>query len=174
MSLTQQKLEELRARLLTPDRKGGALLVIYPPEDELLFRAGYADILQELQANRIDVTVLDLRTQVFELLEQRRLLGKAFQADATGERDFYANLAGMVQRYIIELVRTAAEQSPQAILCCLHPAALYPWVSYSDLLEKIEIDVHNVLVLPFPGFEQGQALHFLNAKDGYNYRAARI
>lgn len=174
MSITSQKLEELRARLLTPERKGGALLVIYPPEDELLFRAGYADIVQELQANRSAVTVLDLRTQVFELLEQRRKLAMAFQSDAAGERDFYANLAGMVQRHVTGLVRTAAAQSPQAIICCRHPAALYPWISYSDLLGQIEGEVHNTLVLPFPGFEQGQALHFLNAKDGYNYRAARI
>ncbi len=174
MSITTQKLEELRARLLTPDRKGGALLVIYPPEEELLFRAGYAEIRQELQANRIEVKPLDLRTQVFELLEKRRKLDLAFQNDANGNGDFYANLAGMVQRHATELVRTAAAQSPQAILCGLHPAALYPWMSYSSLLEEIEGEVENTLVLPFPGFEQGQALHFLNAKDGYNYRAARI
>jgi hypothetical protein len=55
MSIASEKLEALRAELLSDQRKGGALLVIYPPEEELTFRAGYGDVIQELRSNRIEI-----------------------------------------------------------------------------------------------------------------------
>jgi len=174
MTVTSQKLEELRARLLMPMRKGGALLVVYPPEEELEFKSGYQEILQELQANGIMAQVLDFRKLVFEALDAKKLLQKAFQLDAAGSRDIHQNLAGIVQREAFVRVRSAADQLPDSVLCVTHTASLYPWISYSALLDEVEHLVPNTLVIPFPGTENGPALHFLGVKDGYNYRAARI
>jgi hypothetical protein len=174
MSVVAEKLEALRARLLHGERKSGALLVVYPPEDELPFRTGYAEIRKELQANGVPTEIIDLRTLVFEALEKKKLLEKAFRLDAAGREDIHRNLAGLVERELIARIRDAAERAPEAVLCCVSTASLYPWVSYSSVLEELENEVENTLVVPFPGTEEGPALHFLGAKDGYNYRAARI
>ncbi len=174
MSISNEKLEALRARLLAPDRKGGALLVVYPPEEELTFLSGYKEIIQELQVDGLQIHVLDFRTLVFEVLEGKGLLQKAFQLDAAGSRDIRQNLAAMVQRETLRRVRVAAERAPDSILFCLHTASLFPWISYSALLEETENTLENTLVIPFPGTQKGPELHFLGIKDGYNYRAARI
>jgi hypothetical protein len=174
MSIASEKLKALRADLLSDQRKGGALLVVYPPEEELAFRAGYEDIIQELESNDIETDVLDFRTLVLDALEQRDLLQRAFWLDAKGSRDVHQNLAGMVQRETLRHVCEAAQRSPRAVLCCSRTVSLYPWISYSALLEDVEHRVANKLVIPFPGTQDGPALRFLGAKDGFNYRAARI
>lgn len=168
------KIAALRARLAEGTRKGGALLVVYPPEEELEFRARYREVIRELHASGVETRVLDFRVLVFEVLQQRGLLEKAFRLDATESRDFRQSLAGMVQREAAERLLAAAQESPQAVLLCAHPGALYPWISFSELLERVEHGVPNTLVLPFPGHETGAALHFMGVKDGYNYRAARL
>lgn len=174
MSVSAEKLKLLRGYLLAHEQPSGAHLVIYPPEEELAFRAGYQEIIQEISAHGISHHVIDLRTLVFEVLEERQLLNKAFAGDAEGSADIYRNMAHMVQKEILKRIRTAAAQHPGAILFCQFPAALFPWVSYAELLEAIENKMDQFLVLPFPGRENGPVLHFLGAKDGYNYRAGRI
>ena len=174
MSITEHKIDALRHRVLTPERKGGALLVVYPPEEELQFRSACTDLLKEFAAKGIPVSILDFRPWVFELLESKKLLEKAFQLDAAGSRDLHQNIAGIVQRETVRRLISRAEEKPEAIIWCTHTAALYPWISYSALLEEIENVIRNTVVIPFPGSETGPALHFLGAKDGYNYRAARI
>lgn len=174
MTSIEEKLQALRARLLAPGRKGGALLVIYRPEDELAFRSRYREVIMEVQARGLAAVVLDLRTLAFEVLEERGLLQKAFQLDASNSLEMHRNLAGMVQREALARVRAAAAANPEAILFCQRTASLYPWISYSSLLEESENTVLNTLVLPFPGREDGPALHFMGVKDGYNYRAGRV
>lgn len=174
MNVTRQKLDALKSWLIDQRREGGALLVVYPPEDELMFRSGYEEIIQELQAKGRVLCVVDFRLLVFDVLEGKGLLQKAFELDAAGSREVQRNLAGMVQREALRRVHTAAEQEPNSMLCCAHTAALHPWISYSAFLEETENTVSNTLVIPFPGTENGPVLHFLGVKDGYNYRAARI
>lgn len=174
MSISRDRLGALRTRLLEGQHSQGAILVVYPPEEELDFRQGYLDVIKELEAHGVDVVTIDLRTLPFEILAARGLLEKAFKLDAQGARDARQNLAGMVQRECGQRVRQAAADSPGAVLCCLHTSALYPWISYSALLEEIENVVPNTLIIPFPGSEDGPALHFLGAADGYNYRASRV
>jgi len=174
MSQVGQKIRTLRERLMTPERKGGALLVVYPPEEERDWQVAYTQVLQELAAHHVDTIVVDLRTLLFELLHSKGLLERAFRLDAGNSRDAQRNLADMVHREAVRRLREAATQNPGAILCCRHTAALYPWISYSRVLEETESAIPNTLVIPFPGTAQGPALHFLDQKDGYNYRAARI
>lgn len=174
MSLINDKLNLLRSRLLTGAHAGGALLVIYPPEEELSFREGYEEVIQELQAQGVQIAVLDFQTLVFDSLKERNILEKAFQLDAEGAPDARRSLASLVQREALAKIQQAAKENPNAILLCKHTAALFPWISYSALLEAIEGKITNTLVIPFPGTEDGPALHFLGVKDGYNYRAARI
>ncbi|GAP09968.1 hypothetical protein BECAL_01122 [Bellilinea caldifistulae] len=174
MSLINDKLNLLRSQLLTGAHAGGALLVIYPPEEELSFRAGYEEVIQELKAQGVQIAVLDFRTLVFDSLKERNLLERAFKLDAEGSPDARRSLASLVQREAVAKIQQAAKGNPNVILLCKHTAALFPWISYSALLEAIEGKITNTLVIPFPGTENGPALHFLGVKDGYNYRAARI
>lgn len=174
MSAVSKKLELLREHLHSPVSKGGALLVVYPAEEELFFISGLDDILKELRAKSIPVRTIDLRTLVFEALEERNLLQKAFQLDAANSRDLRQNLAGIVQKEAVSRVMAASQESPEAILCLLHTASLFPWISYSSLLEEVETKISNLLIVPFPGAESGPELHFMGVRDGYNYRAARI
>jgi len=173
-STIPEKIAALRARLLDPNRPAGAVLVVYSPEEELAFRAEYDLLLHELAARHLPVAVLDFRTLVFEILEARGLLGKTFQMDAAVSRELRPSLAGMVQREAEQRVLVAAAAHSDTPLCCRHSAALFPWVSFSALLEQLENRLAAPLIIPFPGTENGATLHFLNAKDGYNYRAARI
>ena len=174
MSVIQDKISTLRDRLLDGSGPSGALLVIYPPEEESPFRAKYDELIQELRAQHLPVEVLDLRTLVFEVLEARNLLEKAFQLDAKGSIDARRSLASMVQEEVFARVKAVAERAPETNILLKHTAAPFPWISYSTLLEDVETKVLNTLVIPFPGTENGPMLHFLGVKDGYNYRAARI
>lgn len=178
MSIVTDKLHALRQRLLTPNHKGGAVLVVYPPELELDFRTGYAEVMSEVQAGGLPLHCLDFRTIVFDTLHKRGLLEKTFRQDVSDKPNERASLrqslASLLQREVLGQLQAAATAHPNAILFCANTAALYPWVSYSALLESIENAITNPLVLPFPGREDGPALHFLGTKDGYNYRATRI
>jgi hypothetical protein len=174
MTIAAQKLALLHEQLVSPQRPHGALLVIYPPEEELAFRTGYDEIIQELTARGTPNCALDFRTLAFEALQARHLLEKAFALDARGDRDARQNLAGLVQGEAAARVLAASKQDPEAVLLCQHTSALYPWISYAELLDHIEGQVYNTLVIPFPGTENGPMLHFLGLKQGYNYRAARV
>jgi hypothetical protein len=174
MSIVTDKLAALRSLLTDARRPEGALLLIYPPEHELDFRSAYEDLIQELRAANCEIAIIDLRTLLFELLEARGLLDRAFALDAQGSRDMHDSLSRLLFPDVVARLKAASAQSPQAILLCKHTAALYPWISYSALLSEIEGNIRNVVVLPFPGTEHGQELRFLDNKDGYNYRAARV
>lgn len=173
-NVVEDKLQALRSRLLSDQRKGGVLLVVYPPESELDFRSGYQEVLKEVEAKEMETRVLDFRTFVFEVLERKNLLEKAFELDAKRSRDASRNLANMIQREVLTGIQVASQQVPEAILFCMHTGALFPWVSFSAILEETENKIFNTLVIPFPGIENGPALHFFGVKDGYNYRASRI
>lgn len=174
MSVVDEKLQALRAALFSDQRKGGALLVVYPPAEEREFRRKYDEVVQELGVRAVATEVVDFRLLVFEALDGAGLLERAFELDARGDRDAARSLASLVQEEAERRVLEAAKRSPNAIILCANTAALFPWMSYSALLEAVENVVKNTLVIPFPGTESGPALHFLGVKDGYNYRAARI
>ena len=174
MASLGNKFDVLRNLLLSPSRPEGALIVVYPPDQELDFRSRYQDLIEELQAAGQRVSIVDLRTLVFDMLAERGLMERALSLDAAGSRDMHGNLSGMVLVEALARVRQAARTVPDHILLLRHPAALFPWISYSALLSEIEGEVRNTLVLPFPGIESGPELRFLNSKDSYNYRAARI
>jgi len=174
MSIVDDKLQALRTALFSRQRKGGAILLIYPPADEREFRRKYDEVIQELDVRRVPTEVVNLRLLVFEALEEKGLLERVLKLDAEGSADAARSLANLTQREAERRVLTVAERSPEAVIMCTHTAALFPWISYSALLDAVENVVQNTLVVPFPGTESGPALHFLGVKDGYNYRAARI
>ena len=174
MSVFAKKLELLRSYLFAKDVPSGAALVIYPPEEELAFRAGYEEVLQELGARGIPIVVLDFRTLVFEALEERNLLERAFKLDAKGDANARKSLATIVQREVLGRIQRTAQESPGAVLLCKNTAALFPWISFSSILKTIEGRIDNPLIIPFPGIESGPSLHFMGVQNGYDYRAMRI
>ena len=174
MPTVDEKLQALRTALFLPQRKGGALLLVYPPADEREFRRKYDEVIQEVAVRNISTEIVDFRLLVFDALDARGLRDKVFALDAKGSRDAANSLASLTQKEAEAQVLAASERLPEAIILCKNTAALFPWMSYSALLETVENVVKNTLVIPFPGTESGPALHFLGVKDGYNYRAARI
>ncbi|MFC2108255.1 BREX protein BrxB domain-containing protein [Candidatus Bipolaricaulota bacterium] len=174
MTELSTKLAILRERVLSHRNHEGALLIVYDPADELTFREDYAEIIQEAKARGVPVAEVDLRMLPFDVLARRDLLERAFLLDAKASRDAHQSLARMVQEGTKDRIAEVSHDHPDDIIFCHATAALFPWISYSSLLESIEATVPNTLILPFPGDESGSALHFLSAKDGYNYRATRI
>ena len=60
MSISREKLDALRVRLVEDQHSHGAILVVYPPEEELDFRDGYLDLIRELRAHSVDLLEIDL------------------------------------------------------------------------------------------------------------------
>lgn len=174
MTVTE-KLQILRDRVLKDPGGTGALLVVYPPEDELEFRQRYSDLIREWRAANIDCVELDLSPLPFEVLGERQDLTRLFRLDANPEKaKLQQEIARLVEERLVEDVTRTASEHPGKIVCLQRTAALYPWASYSYLLERCENNIDNTVIIPFPGTENGPELHFLGAKDGYNYRATRV
>jgi hypothetical protein len=102
MNITRQKLDALKSWPAGQRREGGALLVVYPPEGGLVFRDGYEEIIQELQAKGRALHIFDFRLPLFDILGEKGLLHKAFELDAAGSRE--------VQRGMLRRVHSAAQQ----------------------------------------------------------------
>lgn len=168
------KFAELRIRLIDPRDHKGALLFVYDPEEEHPFRRRYELMVKEMEAAGVPHRRIPLHRLPFEVLEERKLLEKAFQLEFSNPSGLRQNLAGLLHRRLVERISEAAKQDSGAVLLLERTAALYPWVSYSAILDEIENHVVNPLLLPFPGYEEGPLLRFLGEKDGYNYRATRI
>jgi hypothetical protein len=170
-----EKIDQLRQHIRVRGASGGAVLVVYPPEEELDFRQQYEVLIREWRAADMECVSLDLAPLPLKVLEAHRKLEKLFKLDADPRKGgLQQDIASLVEPALIELVLGTAREHPSALLCLQRTAALYPWASVSHLLERCENAVMNTIVVPFPGDERGPELHFLGAKDGYNYRAARI
>jgi hypothetical protein len=102
MNITRPKLDALKSWLARQRREGGALLVVYAPEDELMFRDGYEEIIQELQAKGRALHIFDFRLLLFNVLGEQGLLHKAFELDAAGSRE--------AQGEVLRRVHTNAQQ----------------------------------------------------------------
>ncbi|MEW6745480.1 MAG: BREX protein BrxB domain-containing protein [Planctomycetota bacterium] len=165
---------ELRARLISPGGHKGALLFVYDPEGEHVFRRRYDLVVKEMEAEGIPHRRIPLHRLPFEVLEEKQLLERAFELEFTNPAGLRQNLAALVHRTLVERIDEATRPASDTVLLLERTAALYPWVSYSAVLDEIENRVVNPLLLPFPGYEQGPLLRFLGEKDGYNYRATRI
>ena len=152
----------------------GALLVVYPPESELDFSGGYSEVVKERRARRQPIEELDLRSFVFDLLDSHQLLDQTFALDVEGGPHLHRNLASMIHNELVRRLIEMGENDPAAVIFLRDTSALFPWVSYSGIIEEVEAVIKNTIVIPFPGTERGPELHFMGAKDGYNYRAARI
>ena len=174
MTSLEEKLQRLRDRLGTVGAATGPLLVVYPPESELDFSSGYGEVLKERRARRQPMEELDLRPFVFDLLDSRRLLDKTFALDVEGGSRLHGDLANMIHKELVRRLIGLGDNDPAAVIFLRDTSALFPWVSYSGIIEEVESVINNTIVIPFPGTERGPELHFMGAKDGYNYRAARI
>ncbi len=170
----EDKFAELRTRLISPGGHSGALIFVYEPEEEHNFRRQYDLFLKELETAGVPYKRLPLNTLPFEVLERRNLLEKAFELEFTDPAGLRRNMAGLLHRELVQRIVKASEDSPETALLLERTASLYPWVSYSAVLDEVEGRLANPLLLPFPGDEDGPLLRLLGEKDGYNYRAVRL
>lgn len=173
MSVTE-KIEQLRRFVQGGGPRAGAVLVVYSPDEELDFRQRYSVLIREWRAANIACVEFDLASLPFEVMKEHVSLEKLFKLDVDPRKQLQQDIATLVEPELVERVSQLAQAHPDGVICLRRPAALYPWVSYSYLLERCENEVANTIIIPFPGDEQGPELHFLGAKDGYNYRAARL
>lgn len=174
MTELKEKLQRLREKIALDGSSTGPLLIVYPPEHEVDFAAGYEEVIKEQEAAQREVSVVPLRLLLFEVLEKRNLLQRTFEVDAKGSKDLHPNLANIVHKEVVARILQAACEDPDAVVFLTGTGALFPWISYSSVIEEVEAVVANTIVTPFPGTENGPELHFMGAKDGYNYRATRI
>ena len=138
MSVANVKLDLLRGLLMQCIPPSGALLVIYPPEEELTFREGYDEVIWELEARKIEINVLDFRTLIFDALASRGKLESVLEHDAKGDPNTYKSLAKMAQKETETAIFDAAQETPGAILLCKHTSSLFPWVSFAEVLKRTE------------------------------------
>lgn len=149
-----------------------AILVIYPPDSELEFRNRFNEYILQLH---ISYSVLDAETLVFEHLHHEGLMDDAYRIESDDYGELRRYLATQLPKLLLERVVAASEELPAGGAIILKSStALFPWVSYSDLLQKLPNGFPCRIIIPFPGHEKGSYLHFLDHRDGFNYLARRI
>jgi hypothetical protein len=148
------------------------VLLIYTPEDELIFRDRLEEYLLQLP---VPFTVVDLEPLPFECLADQDLLDDAYRLEAEDASGLRQYLAEQLPRLLHRKVLQASEALPAGGVVFLKSTpSLFPWVKYADFLRELPHGFLCRVVIPFPGHEDGANLHFLNHRDGFNYLARRI
>lgn len=151
-----------------------ALLMLYDPEDEAAYRCAEEAFLAELGARGVPHALVDLRTLPFEVLGRKGLLDQAPKLDSTRPGPFRRDLAARLERELIALVAEAARALGSGLLVLRNTAALFPWVSFSNVLGHLPTDLGTWILLPFPGTGTASTLQFMGRRDGFDYMARRV
>lgn len=131
-------------------------------------------MLLELQ-RKIPLRVLDLETFPFEILSDAGGLEDAFRLEFEDYRSLRQNLAARLHRALIDRIKAVDAELKGGAIFLIRTSSLFPWISFSSLLQDLRTEPLKArLVMAFPGRDSGAKLHFLNAKDGYNYLATRV
>ncbi len=148
------------------------ILLVYPPEEELELRERLPEYLLQVKAPQ---TTLDVETLPFELLASEGVLADAYRLEHEDAVWLRRYLAEQLPRLLHQRVRDAGQQlGVGGVIVLETTTALFPWVSYADLLQSLPAHFPCRIVIPFPGHGEGAYLHFLDHRDGFNYLARRI
>jgi hypothetical protein len=175
----QTKFKALMELIKEPLRSGGgiktdnSILLIYPPEKELDFRAYLTDIfIPQLNAKKIPFQTIDLTGFLFENLDEEMI--EELQEDEFEDyRWMKQGLSQRAERSLVNCVSKLSETVPGGVVIAYATVALFPLIRFGEVLRGMR-DLNARIVIAFPGKERGGKLHFMNQPDGGNYLAIKI
>ena len=175
----QTKFKALMALIKEPLRSGGgvktdnSILLIYPPEKELDFRAYLTDIfIPQLNAKKIPFQTMDLTGFLFENLDEE-VIEELQEDEFEDYRWMKQGLSQRAERSLVNCVSKLAETVPGGVVIVYATVALFPLIRFGEILRGMR-DLNARIVIAFPGKERGGKLHFMNQPDGGNYLAIKI
>lgn len=175
----QTKFKALMELIKEPLKPGGgvktdnSILLIYPPERELDFRAYLTDtFIPQLNAKKIPFRTMDLTGFLFENLDEEMI--EELQEDEFEDyRWMKQGLSQRAERSLVNRVSRLVETVPGGIVMVYATVALFPLIRFGEILRGMR-DLNARIVIAFPGEERGGKLHFMNQADGGNYLAIKI
>lgn len=183
------RLNQVLPRLLSTDvldnrGAGGEIgfwIFDYPPEREMDMRAWLADVIEPgIRKQRPDLryAVIDLFAEVIALLEERKLLDKAYDMQLKkGDEALLASLRSVLKedRLAARLVEKI-DATHHDLLIVKGVGAVYPLLRTHTLLSALHPHMrHTPLLMLYPGRYDGLSLKLFNklSDDNY-YRAFRL
>ena len=183
------RLNQVLPRLLSPDvldnrGAGGEIgfwIFDYPPEREMDMRAWLANVIEPgIRKQRPDLrfAVIDLFAEVIALLEERKLLDKAYDMQLKkGDEALLASLRSVLKedRLAARLVEKI-DATNHDLLIVKGVGAVYPLLRTHTLLSALHPHMrHTPLLMLYPGRYDGLSLKLFNklSDDNY-YRAFRL
>lgn len=183
------RLNQVLPRLLSPDvldnrGAGGEIgfwIFDYPPEREMDMRAWLAEVIEpgiRKQRPELRYAVIDLFAEVIALLEERKLLDKAYDMQLKkGDEALLASLRSVLKedRLAARLVEKI-DATNHDLLIVKGVGAVYPLLRTHTLLSALHPHMrHTPLLMLYPGRYDGLSLKLFNklSDDNY-YRAFRL
>jgi hypothetical protein len=150
-----------------------SILLIYPPEQELVFREQLLNTcFPALEAQGVEFHAVDLSGFLFEGMTDETI--EALQEEEFD--DYQWMVQGLSQRAETSLKRhleALAGEHPGCSIVLYGTVAVFPLVRFGEVLRDLR-DLDARVVVAFPGEEQGGRLHFMNQPDGGNYLAVKL
>jgi hypothetical protein len=169
----------LRELLKEPLRADGgvktdsSILLVYPPERELDFRAHLLDVfLPQLEAQGHPYRLLDLSGFLFTDFDQETIEDLC-EDEFDDYRWMRQGLASRVEQSLAVRIAELASEMSGGTIIVYATVALYPLIRFGEVLRDMR-DLDCRIVLAFPGEEHGGQLHFMNQPDGGNYLAVKL
>jgi len=155
------------------------VLLIYNPQDEYICQQLKNDTFQKLKDRAIKYVDIHLNKKIFEWLEEEGVLEQSFQIEASArtasnKEDLTNQLASIIKEKLIAHIIEISNQDSNQIIFLSRAGSLYPFVRVSNILSELENKIKNILVVFYPGSQEGKNLRFLNTTEGYYYRAMKI
>lgn len=181
----QQRLNALLPALQSPRLLGnqgigneiGFYIFDYDPEHEPLVQQHIPKLRSKLESSTssLKVVEINLYSAVLSILEERRVLQKAFELEATkGNAALEKSIKPMVRpEQVVDYIQKQRIQGNERLIFLTGVGACYPILRSHTVLNNLHPVLDRTpLVMFFPGSYDGQELRLFNTlKDDNYYRA---
>lgn len=150
------------------------VLLIYQPQDEHLCQQYKAGLFQKLDDRDIKYTDVGLNKKIFDWLEEEGILEQSFQLEASGKEELTKQLSSIIKEKLIDYIIKICNEDSQQIIFLSRAGSLYPFTRVSNILSELENKIKNIMVVFYPGSQEGKNLRFLNVNEGHYYRAMKL
>jgi len=151
-----------------------ALLLVHSPDEEQAYRSAEQAFLVGLKTRGVPHVVVDLSLAPFEVLARKGLLDQAPKLDALQPGRFRRDLAGRLERELVSRLEEQACALGSGLLVLRNTAAVFPWVSFANVLRHLPAEVGTWVLVPFPGTATAATLRFMGRRNGFDYMARRV
>lgn len=181
----QQRIGEVEDLVLRNREKVGKragvpfILFTYPPEKELTADEEIRGFIDKLEFNGQMVEAIDLRSTVFEILEERQILDDVIEVERSDRDHLREGLKSSLidsssgMGALASRIATAAENDTTDVVVVYRMGILYPFASASTLMAQLEggIPIDTPIVFCYPATVEDNTLRFLDEREGTYYRA---